>query len=42
MEDRLYKVGLIWRFVGMSLAGPAVKETTILNFHRLLEKPDLG
>ena len=37
MEDMLYEVDSVRRFVGLRLQGPLPDETTILNFRHLLE-----
>ena len=42
MEDMLYEVESVRRFVGLKLSGPLPDETTILNFRHLLEKHELG
>jgi len=42
MEDLLYEVESVRRFVGLRLSGPLPDETTILNFRHLLERHDLG
>ena len=42
MEDLLYEVESVRRFVGLRLSGPLPDETTILNFCHLLEKHALG
>ena len=42
MEDTLYDVEPVRRFVGMKLAEPLPDETTILNFRHLLEEHKLG
>ena len=42
MEDALYEIASIQRFVGVSVRGPLPDETTILNFRHLLEQHDLG
>ena len=42
MEDMLYEVESVRRFVGLRLSGPLPDETTILNFRHLLEEHDLG
>ncbi len=42
MEDLLYEVESVRRFVGLRLSGPLPDETTILNFRHLLEKHGLG
>ena len=42
MEDMLYEVESVRRFVGLRLPGPLPDETTILNFHHLLEEHELG
>ncbi len=42
MEDLLYEVGSVRRFVGLRLSGPLPDETTILKFRHLLEKHGLG
>ena len=42
MEDLLYEVESVGRFVGLQLSGPLPDETTILNFRHLLEKHGLG
>ena len=42
MEDLLYEVESVRRFVGLRLSGPLPDETTILNFRHLLEKHALG
>ena len=36
MEDLLYEVESVRRFVGLRLSGPLPDETTILNFRHLL------
>ena len=38
MEDMLYEVESVRRFVGLKLSGPLPDETTILNFRHLLEE----
>jgi IS5 family transposase len=42
MEDMLYEIESVRRFVGLKLSGPIPDETTILNFRHLLEKHKLG
>jgi len=42
MEDMLYEIESVRRFVGLRLTGPLPDETTILNFRHLLEKHKLG
>ena len=42
MEDMLYEVESVRRFVGLRLSGPLPDETTILNFRHLLEEHALG
>ena len=42
MEDILYEVESVRRFVGLRLSGPLPDETTILNFRHLLEEHALG
>ena len=42
MEDMLYEVESVRRFVGLRLQGPLPDETTILNFRHLVEKHELG
>jgi IS5 family transposase len=42
MEDMLYEIESVRRFVGLKLSGPLPDETTILNFRHLLEKHKLG
>ncbi len=42
MEDMLYEVESVRRFVGLRLSGPLPDETTILKFRHLLEKHNLG
>ena len=42
MEDLLYEVESVRRFVGLRLTGALPDETTILNFRHLLEKHGLG
>ena len=42
MEDLLYEVESVRRFVGLRLTGPLPDETTILIFRHLLEKHALG
>ncbi len=42
MEDMLYEVESVRRFVGLRLSGPLPDETTILNFRHLLEEHGLG
>lgn len=42
MEDMLYEIESVRRFVGLRLSGPIPDETTILNFRHLLEKHNLG
>ena len=42
MEDLLYEVESVRRFVGLRLSGPLPDETTILNFRHLLETHGLG
>ena len=41
MEDMLYEVESVRRFVGLKLSGPLPDETTILNFRDLLEEHEL-
>ena len=38
MEDMLYEIESVRRFVGLRLSGPLPDETTILNFRHLLEE----
>lgn len=42
MEDMLYEIESVRRFVGLKLSGPIPDETTILNFRHLLEAHKLG
>ena len=42
MEDMLYEVESVRRFVGLRLSCPLPDETTILNFRYLLEEHELG
>ena len=42
MEDMLYEIESVRRFVGVKISGPIPDETTILNFRHLLEKHSLG
>ena len=42
MEDLLYEVESVRRFVGLRLTEALPDETTILNFRHLLEKHGLG
>jgi transposase, IS5 family len=42
MEDMLYEIESVRRFVGLRLSGPLPDETTILKFRHLLEKHKLG
>ena len=42
MEDALYEIASIQRFVGVSVRGPLPDATTILNFRHLLERHGLG
>ena len=42
MEDMLYEVESVRRFVGLRLSGQLPDETTILNFRHLLDKHELG
>ena len=42
MEDMLYEIESVRRFVGLRLSGPLPDETTILNFRHLLEEHELG
>ncbi len=42
MEDMLYEIESVRRFVGLKLSGPIPDETTILNFRHLLERHSLG
>ena len=42
MEDMLYEVESVRRFVGLRLDEPLPDETTILHFRHLLEKHELG
>ena len=42
MEDMLYEIESVRRFVGLKLSGPLPDETTILKFRHLLEKHNLG
>ena len=42
MEDLLYEVESVRRFVGLRLTGPLPDETTILHFRHLLERHGLG
>ena len=42
MEDMLYEIESVRRFVGVKLSGPIPDETTILNFRHLLEAHKLG
>ncbi len=42
MEDMLYEIESVRRFVGLKLSGPIPDETTILKFRHLLEAHKLG
>lgn len=42
MEDMLYEIESVRRFVGLKLSGPIPDETTILKFRHLLEKHNLA
>ena len=42
MEDMLYEIEPVRRFVCVRLSGPLPDETTILNFRHLLDTHDLG
>ena len=42
MEDMLYEIESVRRFVGLKLSRPIPDETTILNFRHLLEAHKLG
>jgi IS5 family transposase len=42
MEDMLYEIDSVRRFVGLKITGPIPDETTILKFRHLLESRDLG
>ena len=42
MEDMLYEIESVRRFVGVRLCGPLSDETTILNFRHLLDTHDMG
>lgn len=42
MEDMLYEIESVRRFVGVKLSGPIPDETTILKFRHLLERNGLG
>lgn len=42
MEDMLYEIDSVRRFVGLKLTGQIPDETTILKFRHRLEKHDLG
>jgi IS5 family transposase len=42
MEDMLYEIDSVRRFVGLKITGPIPDETTILKFRHLLETHDLG
>ena len=42
MEDMLYEIESVRRFVGVRLSGPLPDETTILNFRHLVDTHDLG
>lgn len=42
MEDMLYEIESVRRFVGVKLSGPIPDETTILNFRHRLEKHSFG
>ena len=42
MEDLLYEVEAVRRFVGLRLTGPLPDETVILHFRHLLERHGLG
>ena len=42
MEDMLYEIESVRRFVGLKITGPIPDETTILNFRHLLEKHKMG
>lgn len=41
-DDMLYEIDSVRRFADLSLSGPIADLTTILNFHRLREKNNLG
>ena len=42
MDDMLYEIDSVRRFVGLKLAGPIPDESTILKFRHLLESHNLG
>jgi transposase, IS5 family len=42
MEDMLYEIDSVRRFVGLKITGPIPDESTILRFRHLLESHDLG
>jgi IS5 family transposase len=42
MEDMLYEIDSVRRFVGLKITGPIPDESTILKFRHLLETHDLG
>jgi transposase, IS5 family len=42
MEDLLYEIDSVRRFVGLKITGPIPDESTILKFRHLLESHDLG
>lgn len=42
MEDMLYEIESVRRFVGLKITGPIPDETTILKFRHLLESRNLG
>jgi len=42
MEDMLYEIDSVRRFVGLKITGPIPDESTILKFRHLLESHDLG
>ncbi len=42
MEDMLYEIESVRRFVGLKITGPIPDETTILKFRHLLERHSLG
>ena len=42
MEDMLYEVKSVRRFVDLRLSDPLPDEPTILNFRHLLDKHELG
>lgn len=42
MEDMLYEIDSVRRFVGLKITGPIPDESTILKFRQLLESHELG